>query len=85
MDCFSSSPDIVCDQTVPPAIPSDSAIPLAAPSTSSDDGSTDFYQVERIIKERVREGKRHYGITWLGFSSRSNSWEPEQNIFWIPL
>ena len=70
MDCSSSSPDIVSDQT---AIPSDSAIPLAAPATSSDNGSTDIYQVERILKERIRKGKRQYYIKWLGFSSRHNT------------
>ena len=75
-----SSPDMFCDQTVPPAIPSDSAIPPAAPSTSADDGSTDIYQAERILKEKVPKGKRQYYIKWLGLSSRHNAREPEQNI-----
>lgn len=49
IDCSPSSPDVVSEQTVQPATSSESFTPPAAPSTSSDDSSTDVCQVERIL------------------------------------
>lgn len=38
------------------------------------------FEVEAIVKQRVRKGKLEYLVKWKGWSSRHNSWEPEDNI-----
>ena len=53
--------------------PSDALLP-EVPS------SHDIYQVEHILKECVRQGKPQFYVKWLGYSSRHNTWEPEENI-----
>jgi hypothetical protein len=36
--------------------------------------------IEKILKERVRNGRREVFIKWKGFPSSQNTWEPKQNI-----
>lgn len=38
------------------------------------------YRVEKIIKERTKNGKKEYFIKWLGYPDSFNTWEPEENI-----
>lgn len=38
------------------------------------------YAAERIMKKRVRAGKVEYLVKWKGWSTRHNTWEPEENI-----
>lgn len=38
------------------------------------------YAAERINKKRVRAGKVEYLVKWKGWSTRHNTWEPEENI-----
>ncbi|KHJ49015.1 chromo' (CHRromatin Organization MOdifier) domain protein [Trichuris suis] len=42
--------------------------------------SGDVFAAERIKKRRVRKGKVEYLVHWSGYSSRYDSWEPEENI-----
>ena len=62
----------------PPA--HDSSASHDPPSDPTADSGEDIFQVERILKERVRRGKSEFYIKWLGFPYRYNSWEPEENI-----
>ncbi|XP_074032132.1 uncharacterized protein isoform X2 [Leptinotarsa decemlineata] len=39
-----------------------------------------FYEVEKILKKRVRKGVVEYFIKWKGYGSKSNTWEPGSNI-----
>lgn len=43
------------------------------------------YAAERIMKKRVRVGKVEYLVKWKGWSTRYNTWEPEENILDIRL
>lgn len=43
------------------------------------------YAAERIMKKRVRAGKVEYLVKWKGWSTRHNTWEPEENILDIRL
>ncbi|CDW58444.1 Chromo domain containing protein [Trichuris trichiura] len=38
------------------------------------------YEAERIKKKRVRKGKVEYLVHWSGYSSKDDTWEPEENI-----
>ena len=60
--------------------PSDALLPEVPSSPPSENDTDDIYQVERILKERIRRGKRQFYVKWLGYSSRHNTWEPEENI-----
>ena len=41
----------------------------------------EMYSVEKIVKTRVcKDGKTEYLLKWKGYSSKHNSWEPEENI-----
>lgn len=50
-----------------------------AESESSDDDER-RYNVEKIINDKIMRGKRYFRIKWENFSSKDNSWEPEENI-----
>lgn len=43
------------------------------------------YAAERINKKRVRAGKVEYLVKWKGWSTRHNTWEPEENILDVRL
>ncbi|KAJ8251635.1 hypothetical protein GJAV_G00223480 [Gymnothorax javanicus] len=38
------------------------------------------FAVESIEKKRIRKGKIEYLVKWTGWSSKYNTWEPEENI-----
>ncbi|CAH2291640.1 E3 SUMO- ligase CBX4 [Pelobates cultripes] len=38
------------------------------------------FAVESIEKKRIRKGRVEYLVKWRGWSSRYNTWEPEENI-----
>lgn len=39
-----------------------------------------IYRVEKVLKERMKRGKKEYFIKWKGYGSNFNSWEPEKNL-----
>ena len=43
-------------------------------------GDDQYYEVEKILKCKMKNGKRQYLIKWKNFPSSSNSWEPEENL-----
>ena len=40
----------------------------------------DIFAAEYIVKKRIRKGKLEYLVKWKGFTSKDNTWEPEENI-----
>ncbi|KAF3853040.1 hypothetical protein F7725_013728, partial [Dissostichus mawsoni] len=46
------------------------------------------FDAECILSKRPRKGKCEYLVKWRGWSSKHNSWEPEENILdpdcWLP-
>lgn len=40
----------------------------------------DVFKVEKILKQRVRNGRRQYLIKWLDFDDRHNSWVPASHL-----
>ena len=38
------------------------------------------YEVEEILRVRVLEGQVQCYVSWLGFSSGEDSWEPARNL-----
>ena len=47
------------------------------------DKSDEIYPIEKIIRTRVRRGKKEYYVKWLGYSNRNNSWVEHQYLFKI--
>mmetsp|Transcript_46552 Transcript_46552/g.91589 ORF Transcript_46552/g.91589 Transcript_46552/m.91589 type:complete len:144 (+) Transcript_46552:1183-1614(+) len=52
-------------------------------------GEEEFYEVEKVLKHRVRSKKREYLVKWEGYTK--TTWEPESNLtkslvaeFWRP-
>lgn len=43
-------------------------------------GSGSEYEVERILRERVKGGKRLFLVRWKGFDAEDDTWEAEENI-----
>jgi hypothetical protein len=51
--------------------------------SNSEAGSGDDepeYEVESIVKHRVKKGKTEYFIKWKNFGHDANTWEPEENL-----
>lgn len=46
---------------------------------STKDGN--IFDVEKIMRHRIRNGKISYFVQWENFSSDQNTWEPEQNLY----
>ncbi|CAG7831108.1 unnamed protein product [Allacma fusca] len=42
--------------------------------------SEDIYEVEKIVRKRVSDGRVEYLIKWQGYSSSENTWEPIENL-----
>lgn len=38
------------------------------------------FAAEKILKKRKRKGKTEFQVKWRGWSSKYNTWEPEENI-----
>ena len=41
----------------------------------------DIYTVEKLLKQRCRDGERQFLVKWLRFPSSQNTWKPISNIF----
>ncbi|CAL8118120.1 unnamed protein product [Orchesella dallaii] len=52
---------------------SPSIYPLSAMSSGE-------YEVEKILKRRIRKGKLEYLLKWKGYGDEDNTWEPKGNI-----
>ncbi|XP_031637264.1 histone-lysine N-methyltransferase SUV39H1-A-like [Contarinia nasturtii] len=38
------------------------------------------YEVEKILKQEIRNEKTYYYLKWVGYNNRYNTWEPEENL-----
>jgi hypothetical protein len=54
------------------------AIPPPPPPIQQSDGEE--YEIEQVLDERTRRGKREYLVRWLGYPSWEDSWQPEENL-----
>jgi len=39
-----------------------------------------FYEVEKIIKKKIVNGKPLYLTKWVGYTNDHNSWEPKESF-----
>lgn len=49
-------------------------------SINNMDNSKRIYSVEKILRKKIIGGRSFYLIKWQRWSTRHNSWEPEENI-----
>jgi hypothetical protein len=47
---------------------------------SSSEGEEDSWEVEKIVGERMKDGRRQYQLKWKGWNSSDNTWEDEDNL-----
>ena len=59
----------------PPSYPSQKARQPDEPPDLEDPDKAE-YDVEAILEAKVKRGKLHYLVKWLGYSDEHNSWEP---------
>lgn len=39
-----------------------------------------LYEVEEIVDKKMKKGRFHYCVKWLGFDSSQNTWEPREHL-----
>ena len=79
-----NEPPISADELTEDSFTTPSVImqPAAKPSVSSDTSSATVtvYNIEKIVKQRTRKGKKQYLIKWEGYSPKHNSQVDETDI-----
>ena len=56
-------------------------VPSTPPKCSIDEPEDDeMYVVEKILKERTRNGKKQYLVRWRNYPPAFDSWEPAENV-----
>jgi Chromo (CHRromatin Organisation MOdifier) domain len=53
---------------------------VAVESEEDDESEEEEYEVERIVEMNQKGKKREFLVHWKGFSSREDTWEPEDNL-----
>ena len=38
------------------------------------------YKVQRIFREKIKEGQQTFLVKWLRYNDSENSWKPEMNL-----
>lgn len=52
----------------------------APPPVTMDKKGNTLYDVERILDERVRRGRRQFKVRWVGYGPEDDSWEPHSAL-----
>ena len=55
-------------------------VPDVKDTNSSVSEQTKFYEVERVLCRRYRQGQWQYRVKWLSYPSSANSWVPFSNL-----
>lgn len=54
----------------------------AAAKKKDEDGDDDnIYEVEKLLKHKVKNGVRSYLVRWVGYSERYDTWEKESDLY----
>ena len=55
-----------------------SPAPAEPPAEESEEGEEEEYEVEAILKKRIKKGKIEYFVRWKYYND--TTWEPEDNL-----
>lgn len=55
-------------------------MPAGTVVEQDDDEGTTWWEAEKVVASRIRNGTKQYRVRWVGCSKAQDTWEPEENL-----